>query len=334
MLPLEMNRDACDDPVRHVLAPEARRKIDELKAAGATVFETRAEMAEWLKSAALPPDFAYADEGARGEGLLVPDGDIDWIHRTLPEGDVYFVSNQSARERRIRARFRIGARGRGFRAELWDAVTGRRRAAESVRQGDRTQVALSLPPGGSVFVVFRDGGDCAAGREAVVGETIALDAKWQVSFDPRFGGPEGTIALASLFDWTASTTAAIRFYSGTARYRIAFDAPAFAGRSATIDLGEVHDVAKVVLNGETLGVAWTPPFRVSGGCLRAADNVLEVFVANRWANRLIYDAGLPEAQRVTVTDANPYVATDQLFPSGLLGPVLVGSTLDAGERAR
>ena len=329
MLPLEMNRDACDDPVRHALAPEARRKIDELKASGATVFETRAEMEKWLRRGVLPPDFAYSADGSSVAGELVPDGDIDWIHRTLPEGDVYFISNQSDRARRIVALFRTGLRGRDFHAEIWDAVTGSRHAVESAWRSGRTQVAVELPSGGSAFVVLGKGGSgaSAAAQEVRPADAIALRDEWKVEFDARLGGPEKPVAFATLADWTASTNASIRFYSGTARYRIAFDAPALAGKAAAVDLGEVHDVAEVVLNGETLGVAWTPPFRVYGGRLRAKKNVLEVVVANRWANRLIYDAGLPESQRVTVTDANPYSPSDRPFPSGLLGPVTVGGAL-------
>ena len=40
-------------------------------------------------------------------------------------------------------------------------------------------------------------------------------------------------------------------------------------------------------------------------------------------NRLIYDAGLPEGERLTHTNINPYKPGDPLLPSGLLGPVQV-----------
>ena len=46
-------------------------------------------------------------------------------------------------------------------------------------------------------------------------------------------------------------------------------------------------------------------------------------VANLWPNRLIYDAGLPEGERLTYTNINPYKPGDPLLPSGLLGPVQV-----------
>ena len=41
------------------------------------------------------------------------------------------------------------------------------------------------------------------------------------------------------------------------------------------------------------------------------------------AKWVIYDAGLPEDERLTHTNINPYKPGDPLLPSGLLGPVQV-----------
>ena len=41
------------------------------------------------------------------------------------------------------------------------------------------------------------------------------------------------------------------------------------------------------------------------------------------AKWVIYDAGLPEVERLTHTNINPYKPGDPLLPSGLLGPVQV-----------
>jgi len=56
------------------------------------------------------------------------------------------------------------------------------------------------------------------------------------------------------------------------------------------------------------------------GALRPGSNLLEVRVANVWANRLIGDAQ-PGAERVAYTSAPTYRADAPLRPSGLLGPV-------------
>ena len=94
----------------------------------------------------------------------------------------------------------------------------------------------------------------------------------------------------TLADWTVRPEAGVRYYSGTAVYRTTFDGPPpAAGAGLSLDLGVVHDLAHVRLNGTDLGVAWTAPWRVAipAGLLRAHDNALEIELTNCWANRLI-----------------------------------------------
>jgi hypothetical protein len=89
-----------------------------------------------------------------------------------------------------------------------------------------------------------------------------------------------------------------------------------------LDLGQVHELAEVRLNGEHLGVLWTKPFCVDiTAALRSQDNQLEIDIVNLWPNRLIGDAFLPEQKRYTQTNIRKFTRASQLFPSGLLGPV-------------
>jgi hypothetical protein len=113
-----------------------------------------------------------------------------------------------------------------------------------------------------------------------------------------------------------------------------------------LDLGRVHDLAQVRLNGRDLGVIWTAPWRADiTGILRAKDNVLEIDVVNLWPNRLVGDAKLPRERRRTSTNVWTYedILPDNialisfgclnctrraktgepaaLLPSGLIGPV-------------
>ena len=127
-------------------------------------------------------------------------------------------------------------------------------------------------------------------------------------------------------------------------YRKTFDFAATATRRAPLflDLGAVHKLARVNLNGEDLGIVWTAPFRVEvSGRLRPTGNVLEVTVVNTWINRLIGDQqpankdvrqlkwesglllGKPQpAGRFTFTTVkNDYQANSPLQESGLFGPV-------------
>ena len=71
--------------------------------------------------------------------------------------------------------------------------------------------------------------------------------------------------------------------------------------------------------------AWRWSYRCTAANVKEKGNVLEARVTNLWPNRLIYDAGLPEAERLTRTNINPYKPTDPLLPSGLLGPVRISA---------
>ncbi|MDR1723121.1 MAG: hypothetical protein LBR84_04175, partial [Tannerella sp.] len=55
-------------------------------------------------------------------------------------------------------------------------------------------------------------------------------------------------------------------------------------------------------------------------------NELEVEVVNNWANRIIGDRNLPEAERGLKIDHGPR-ASDPLMESGLLRPVKIVSVL-------
>jgi hypothetical protein len=152
------------------------------------------------------------------------------------------------------------------------------------------------------------------------------------------------VEFSGLDDWSTRPEEGIRHYSGRAVYRKQLELPAIApGRRAYLDLGSVKNVARVTLNGNDLGVAWTAPWRIEiTRAARPGRNNLEIEVANLWPNRLIGDAGKPRGQRLTTTNVHTYddmssgtwgcpICAERkksgkpapLLPSGLLGPVRV-----------
>jgi hypothetical protein len=123
-----------------------------------------------------------------------------------------------------------------------------------------------------------------------------------------------------------------------------------------LDLGTVHAIAEVRLNGVNLGVIWTAPWRVDiSTAARPGDNRLEIRVTNVWANRLIgdeqqapdcewakgdrgfggplrkfpdwflRDQPRPSTGRFTFTTWNYFTKDSPLIPSGLIGPVVLRS---------
>ena len=266
------------------------------------------------------PDFEYKG--------LSDAGTIDWIHRTMSDGtEIYFVTSRWETPESVECSFRVA----GKRPELWDPVTGAIRDATAFRQENgRTMVPLELDPCGAVFVIFRKAiGTAARGTTAsnypALTPRLELDGAWDVSFDPKWGGP-ANVRFDSLTDWTQHSEEGIKFYSGTAIYRKTFQLPEAPenGHQLILDLGELRELAEVRVNGQNLGVVWTKPARVNiTRAVRAGDNELEVSVVNLWPNRLIGDASLPDEKRFTETNMRKFVATSPLLPSGLLGPVKI-----------
>ena len=312
-------------------ADENREKIRHV-GKGRVIQETRLD--EVMTADALPPDLEM-----RGVTNAI---ELDWIHRQTDSMDIYFVANLSATSGQAEAAFRVS----GKAPELWDPVTGEiRNLPEFHREGGRTVVPLQFAAKQSWFVVFQkpDGNTVkpTAKNFRRTSKVSELTGRWEVSFDPRWGGP-GTVVFQSLQDWVTRPEEGIKYYSGTAIYRKTFDAPDAV--VSHLDLGAVKNLAQVRLNGKDLGIIWTAPWRVGvGKALRAKGNRLEIEVVNLWPNRLIGDGGLPKQDRLTKTNVRTYErnlppafpcwwnidceerkktgAPANLLSSGLFGPV-------------
>ncbi len=272
-----------------------------------------------LRADGVAPDFEF--EAAEAAPAL------DYIHRRDGEADIYFVANRADKACDARCIFRVA----GKAPELWNPISGARRFAAAYEQRHgRTLVPLRFAPCGSWFVVFRAEAPAhppAAKANAEEFATLTeLRGPWQVAFDQARGGPAAA-AFPELVSFTERPEPGIRFYSGRATYRLAFDRASLAderGAHLWLDLGAVRELADVRLNGKSLGIVWTPPFRVEiTDALRSGSNALEVDVVNFWPNRIIGDAALPPEQRLTRTNIRKLTKDTALMPSGLLGPVRV-----------
>jgi hypothetical protein len=168
-------------------------------------------------------------------------------------------------------------------------------------------------------------------RTAMPAFTIA--GPWDIRFPAGWGAPE-KVTVDELISWTEHADAGVRHFSGSSTYIKEANVPAGMvrpGRMWYLNLGTVKEVAELSINGKALGVLWKPPFLLEvSDVIRAGANHLEIRVTNLWPNRLIGDQKLPQNQRYTWTNSNPYSADSPLLPSGLLGPV----TLYAVERVK
>lgn len=253
-------------------------------------------------------------------GSAAPDAEILFVHRRLPDGDLYFVNNRKNRQERFEGRFRVT----GKAAEIWRADTGLIEPTSYRIEGDLTIVPLDLLPEDAVFVMFRRATTAPAVTIARPAFRLVADlaGPWTVSFQPGRGAPPG-ISLATLRPLDAHPEPGIKYFSGVATYRTALSFPRGAARRGPVllDLGEVGDLAEVFVNGQNMGTVWKAPYRVDiAPALRRGENQVEVSVANLWCNRIIGDLQ-PGARKVTFTSHQVYGPGSPLRRAGLIGPV-------------
>jgi hypothetical protein len=261
---------------------------------------------------------------------------IDFIHRTTPDAEVYFLANRKNKNEVVHAAFRVSGR----KPELWNPVTGEKLSLpEFKEQNGRTIIPFVFDGYDAYFIVFptrKSKGLVERSKNFEIPQVISeITGGWDVQFDKKWFYPitdlekeqsEGKIQFERLLDWTKRPEEAVRHYSGTAIYSKNFQINDKFSKSKPLylGLGQVSISAKVILNGVDLGVVWRKPFRVDiSKALKKGNNDLRIEVVNLWPNRLIGDKKLPENQQKTRTNMRVHEATSELFPSGLLGPVTI-----------
>jgi hypothetical protein len=255
-------------------------------------------------------------------------GDLDaqfaWKHRRLDGADIYYVSNLT--DRPINAEVRCGVSGRAV--ELWQPDSGEIRAAACREIGDRTIVPLSLAANETLFLMFRVANGVAEIETQKPWEDLAeVTGEWSVTFPSNRGAPD-SITIPKLTAWNKYENNGVRHFSGTAEYEIEFDAEdSWLSRSQdlSLDLGDVRDVAEVILNDKPLGITWKPPYTVDmSNAIQKGSNRLTVRVTNQWTNRIVGDRAAPVEERIlTGLDMKSRFGPRELVESGLLGPVRI-----------
>ncbi len=278
------------------------------------------------------------------------DSEILFLHRHLSDGgEAYFLSNRVDRAENIEASFRVSGRA----PELWDPATATAQPLSYHQVDGRTYVTLPFDRFGSMFVLFRratnqSSADVPPPIERRLGD---LSGPWQVHFQADRGAP-ATATFPTLSDFRDNTDPGIRYFSGIAGYTKEVTLPRLVpGERLWLDLGEVHDLAEVWIDGKLAGTAWKPPYRVEITALaKPGAHNLEIRAVNTWVNRLIGDAQPGVTHKITFTSADgkiptgmdpaayarrlqmPYPAGTPLKPGGLIGPVALvrESTPQAG----
>jgi hypothetical protein len=247
--------------------------------------------------------------------------EVGLVFRRTPSRDIYFLANVGDQPRRFTAGFRTAWK----HAERWDPMTGRVERLPSEQDSDGfQQVALELPPRGSIFVLWGRSSVAAPPTPSFASEGQPLNVSWTLSFEGDKAPPQRQ--LEELISWTTWLEA--KFFSGRGVYtgQFAWNRP--VPQRAWLNLTRIAEVAEISLNGHSVGVVWTPPAEVEiTEWLNVGTNSLRITVANLPLNRFL---GSPEEDmkplRAAFGDRFPApteTQTAQPATSGLIGPVSI-----------
>lgn len=267
------------------------------------------------------------DELGVARDVDLPDMPVLWTHRTMPGRDIYFLTNQSDKRIEIRPVFRVS----GLKPQAWNTLTGEIRWLSDYSQTQQgTTVPMALEPGQSRFIVFTNESASAvspayAGNDPRLNAWKTIDGPWAVEFKNPVIGVDEKLTLDALMDWSKSEKDSIKYYSGTAVYSVEFDLGSVPqDKDIYIDLGQVHVMAQVSVNGKPAGGVWMAPYVLPVTHLvQPGRNVLQVETVNLWRNYLVKECILPQAQRKTWLLVSDIKEGEALQPSGLVGPVVL-----------
>ena len=268
---------------------------------------------EAMALAGITPDIAMTAGDVKRDSLY-------FAHRRIADADLYFINNHSGKAIDDTFVFRSGKTA----AEWWNPADGRRyRLTAAPAANGTVSLPLKLAAHESGFVVLTDAPDEAlpAPLWTMREREETIDGEWSVQFDERLGGA-GCVTFDTPTDWSTHADNRIKYYSGTAVYTKEIEVNSLApGTQASLRFKALGDVARVVLNGDTVATVWCAPWEADiTDALRTGTNRLEIFVTNSLMNRMIGDSELPENERVTYAFPSIVTPADPLQPSGLIEP--------------
>ena len=209
--------------------------------------------------------------------LEVPDPNIKYIHRKAVEHDLYFITNESHSD--VMNTCSVPGFGK---ATVFDPETGFSEDLHTFKKMDRVYFQLCIRAQGSILINFSE-------------KTKLLElSDWEISL------PDGIKQTNKLKDWCDY---GFPEYSGSMTYKTEFELN--DASIVKLDMGEVRDIAEVLINGVKVAVrCWQPFILDVSKYVIIGRNTLQIKVTNTLANAL----------------------TDIKSPSGLIGPVLIEQT--------
>ncbi len=185
---------------------------------------------------------------------------VSQLHYRDGSRDIYFFSNYSPdTSHSFTARFDTHDKS----SWLWDALTGKR--TRQLTPSSEHGMTIALGPSESKLIVFepesrlqnanklaQDLPEHAARQPSERTNVQPLEGPWQVRLTSIAGAVE-SMQAPDLQD--RGLQEHLHSFAGTVSYKTKVNIPKGSGK-LWLDLGHLHDVSKVTLNGRAIGVRW------------------------------------------------------------------------------
>ena len=262
-------------PECKMMPEQVRQHIEQLKAQGAHIIYGTA--ASDLANAAKP------------EAMRTLCG-LKTIRRKNPSGYHYFIANLTSKD--ISERLPLSV---AFKSATWfNPLNGDITPACVI--GD--SIDISLLSGESRILQVWTEDDISGTDQSKMkgtacdipcdGPSISLNGPWTLSFIDEAPKVGKTFNLDQLQTWETLDNDSAKVTMGTGVYTTHVRlTKAEAKRPWKIDLGDVRESARVYINGQFIGCAWSVPFILDcKNTLKKGDNVIRIEVTNLPANRI------------------------------------------------
>jgi len=258
------------------------------------------------------------------------DTGLKFIRREMDQGTYYYLVNHTANE----IDDWVPLLHQGKSALLLDPQQGSIGLGESSSENGIWNVRVQIPAGESLIVqVLTKSSNMVPSwpYRNKMEEILEIGGPWKLSFGA--GGPEKPAdqTLDLVKPWTQLGDKRTHSFSGLGTYESQFTLDAAPSSIYILNLGTVHESAKVWINGSEAGHVLGLPFKLNiTKWIKSGENTIQIEVANLMANRIRYmdQNGMVwrnyhEINFVNI-DYKPFDASNwDIMPSGLAGPISI-----------
>lgn len=235
-----------------------------------------------------------------------PVAHVSQVHYKHADAAIFFISNYHlTKSHEFTANFNIANKT----AWVWDAETGKKYVYPT--QGNKNELKINLDPTQSLLIAFTDEskGEMYPVRKAANPNPQEILGTWKLRLE-KVNEAVQQLEMQKLIDFKDNE--ALKSFGGSIDYENEFTL-ANAAAYHSIDLGVVHGISEVEINGVSLGVKWYGKHIYDAKGLKQGKNKVRIKITTTLGN---YAKSLKD-NKVTKN----WVAKQPLYSVGLIGPV-------------